>query len=354
MVREIDRAMVLRIETKEGKEKEQAIALRNITIPLVIFMLEHQFCSTVGKEGEKTVWRQMTGISIGSSCSGILANLTLLMGEIDMLDRLEAKGIVLSTYNRYVDDITVVSDVREKKEKGKLFLILEDELNKLDPVGNSIRVTGEQIYADRVNNQLEKDQGLAYLDLWQKLVRGTLGQIRIECGIYRKKAAADMYILPSSAHSKKLRLGVIRGEYLRYLTLCSTEEGYNEACERLRKALETRGYNKNEIQGEKDRVLWDSKQEVIRKREERGKNSAKSKAGPPGIPVVVPDKQGLREWWEQCTRQSITENFGEYLTNAEMEMLPSRMFKCLSRTESTGDFIKRNRKNKYRDKRGQK
>jgi hypothetical protein len=137
------------------------------------------------------------------------------------------------------------------------------------------------------------------------------------------------------------------GEYLRYyLTLCSTEEGYNESCERLRKALETRGYNKNEIQGEKDRVLWDSKQEVIRKREERGKNSAKSKAGPPGIPVVVPDKQGLREWWEQCTRQGITKSFAEYFTDAEMEMLPSRMFKCLTRTESMGDFIKRNRKKK--------
>ena len=107
----------------------------------------------------------MTGISIGSSCSGILANLTLLMGEIDMLDRLETKGIVLSVYNRYVDDITAISDVREKNEKGKLFLTLEDELNKLDPIGNSIRVTGEQIYADRVNNQPEKEQGLAYLDL---------------------------------------------------------------------------------------------------------------------------------------------------------------------------------------------
>ncbi len=96
-MREIDRAMVLRIETKEGKEKEQAITLRNVTMPLIIFMLEHQFCSTIGKKGEKTVWRQMTGISIGSSCSGILANLTLLMGEIDMLERLETKGIVLST-----------------------------------------------------------------------------------------------------------------------------------------------------------------------------------------------------------------------------------------------------------------
>jgi len=31
-VREIDRAMVFRIETKEGKEKEQAITLRNVTM----------------------------------------------------------------------------------------------------------------------------------------------------------------------------------------------------------------------------------------------------------------------------------------------------------------------------------
>jgi hypothetical protein len=96
----------------------------------------------------------MTGISIGSSYSGILANSTLLMGEIDMLDRLvlitynryvdeidmldrlETKGMVLITYNRYVDDITTISDVKEhqnrmrKENYSELFLILEDELNK--------------------------------------------------------------------------------------------------------------------------------------------------------------------------------------------------------------------------------
>jgi hypothetical protein len=79
LIKEIDRVMVLRIETTRGEEEERkATELRNITMPLVIFMLEHQFCSTVGKDGEITVWRQVTGISIGSSCSGILANLTIL------------------------------------------------------------------------------------------------------------------------------------------------------------------------------------------------------------------------------------------------------------------------------------
>ena len=127
-----------------------------------------------------------------------------------------------------MDDITAISDVKDKNDKGKLFLTLEEELNKLDPIGNSIRVTGEQIYADRVSHQPEEKQGLAYLDLWQKLVRGTLGQIKLECGIYRKKAAADMYI-PSSAHSKKLRQGIVKGEFLGFVLLCSTEEEFDKA-----------------------------------------------------------------------------------------------------------------------------
>ena len=63
---------------------------------------------------------------------------------------------------------------------------------------------------------------------WQELVRGTLGQIKLECGIYRKKAAADMYI-PSSAHSKKLRQGIVKGEFLGFILLCSTEEEFDKA-----------------------------------------------------------------------------------------------------------------------------
>ena len=354
IIKEIDRAMLLWLDLKADEtEKEKAEELRQIIIPMIIFMLEHQFV-IVGiegggeKGGDREIFRQGEGIGIGSSCSGTLANLTLLMGEIDMLDKLEREGIYMSLYSRYMDDISIIADVMNKEDKGRIFMRLKAELENLDPVGKSIQVTGKEVYVDNIVEERggAEEQGLEYLDIWQGLKRDPQGHIMIECSIYRKKAAADMYILPSSAHSKKLRLGVIRGEYLRYLTLCSTEEGYNEACERLRKALETRGYNKNEIQGEKDRVLWDSKQEVIRKREERRKNSAKSKAGPPGIPVVVPDKQGLREWWEQCTRQGITQSFAEYFTDAEMEMLPSRMFKCLSRTESMGDFIKRNRKKK--------
>ena len=187
-----------------------------------------------------------------------------------------------------MDDISIITDVINKEDKGRIFMRLKSELENLDPVVKSIQVTDPK------------------------------GQVKIECSVYRKKAVAYIYILPSSAHSKKLRLGVIRGEFLRYLTLCSTEEGYDEVCERLWKSLETRGYKQSEVHGEKDRILWNSKQEVLKKREQRGEISAKGKTGTPGILVVVPDIEGLREWCQQYT----------------------------SRTESMGDSVKRNRKKK--------
>jgi hypothetical protein len=39
-------------------------------------------------------------------------------------------------------------------------VVLEGELNNLDPIGNSISVTGDQIYSNQVSRQLEEERGL--------------------------------------------------------------------------------------------------------------------------------------------------------------------------------------------------
>jgi len=106
---------------------------------------------------------QGEGIGIGSSCSGTLANLTLLMGEIDILDKLEREGIYLTLYSRYMDDISIITDVINKEDKGRIFAELENQ----DPVAKSIQVTGKEVYVD---NSVEawvgtEEQGLEYLDV---------------------------------------------------------------------------------------------------------------------------------------------------------------------------------------------
>jgi hypothetical protein len=58
-----------------------------------------------------------------------------------------------------------------------------------------------------------------------------------------------MYISTSSAHSKKLKQGILKGEFLRFITLCSTEKDFDKACVRYDKALQTRGYTSNGSEG---------------------------------------------------------------------------------------------------------
>ena len=201
IIKEIDRAMLLWLDMKDNEdEKKKAQELRQIIIPMIIFMLEHQFV-IVGIEGggerggEREIFRQGEGIGIGSSCSGTLANLTLLMGEIDMLDKLEREGIYMSLYSRYMDDISIIADVMNKEDKGRIFMRLKAELENLDPVGKSIQVTGKEVYVDNIVEERggAEEQGLEYLDIWQGLKRDPQGHIMIECSIYRKKTAYPLF-----------------------------------------------------------------------------------------------------------------------------------------------------------------
>jgi hypothetical protein len=81
----------------------------------------------------------------------------------------------------------------------------------------------------------------------------------------------------------------------------------------------------------------DNKKDILIKREEKKK---KGKGEAPGIEVVIEDKPGLKEWWETCTGEGITNSFGNYFSEPEIELLSKRLFKCVRTTESLTDFVK--------------
>ena len=83
IVKEIDERIVERIGRLKGEERVSAETLREIVMPLMIFMLEHHFVYVLseGKDEEKVFYWQKEGIGIGSSASGAIANLTLLGGS---------------------------------------------------------------------------------------------------------------------------------------------------------------------------------------------------------------------------------------------------------------------------------
>ena len=104
------------------------------------------------------------------------------------------------------------------------------------------------------------DDGVEYLDLFLRL-RQTQGKRRIETSIFRKTAAADLYLHATSAHPEATKSGMIKGERIRFLlhrvrdinkfgvpikmislTLCSDEQAFDEAWRRFAAPLATRGY----------------------------------------------------------------------------------------------------------------
>ncbi len=83
-------------------------------------------------------------------------------------------------------------------------------------------------------------------------------------------------------------------------------------------------------------VKWENKKDILIEREEKKK---KGKGEAPGIAVVIEDKPGLKEWWEACTGERITNSFGSFSSDDEIELLPGRLFRCVRTTESLGDFV---------------
>jgi len=99
-----------------------------------------------------------------------------------------------------------------------------------------------------------RDALFQYLDV--EIVLKGQSVMSLETGIYRKEAAADMYIQAKSAHPWALKMGVVKGELIRYLTRCSTEERFEKAWERFRAALLTRGYTGGQLQKARGGLGW--------------------------------------------------------------------------------------------------
>ena len=99
----------------------------------------------------------------------------------------------------------------------------------------------------RTRGKGAKNQGVEFLDVLNDARWDKEGGIHRETGIFRKEAAADMYILESSAHPTSLKQGMMKGDCIRYLTRFSTEKKFDRAWNRFEKALVGRGYKREEI-----------------------------------------------------------------------------------------------------------
>ena len=87
-------------------------------------MVQHQFANmrdeVVWEEEKKIFGWQKEGIGIDSSAIGLIANITVLVGERILWEKLERKGYKLKMYKVYINDIfAIVWGVGRERPRGR-------------------------------------------------------------------------------------------------------------------------------------------------------------------------------------------------------------------------------------------
>ena len=249
---------------------------------MIIFLLQHQIVYVLskgrGEKEEKIFDWQKQGVGIGKIASGALANGTLLVGERKMLEEMATQGNRILLYKRYIDDILAFFESPDGIQGRKGGVMMEEMLNSLDQKGGSIKVgPSPGISSLRWRGQEEEDTSVAYLNV--EIVLTGQGEMCLEIGIHRKDAAANLYIQAESAHPWALKMGVVKGELIRYLTRCTTEQRFERAWTRFRSALLERSYTERQLDGAKGGIEWANRKERIDKMDKRAQERAEGGGG---------------------------------------------------------------------------
>ena len=360
IIKEIDQQLVDRRERQTGEEEKKDVdRLRKVLMRMLIFGLEHQLVAVDkpqrdgarGPAGTEVFWG-FEGVGIGSRSSGAIANLTLLGGERRMLEKIRGwSEVQLLSYRRYIDDIASLAFVECGREQ-EVFEKMQAELNNLDEAGASVKVEGKFIAAGVTDvghtcsgktgqRELGKEQSIEFLDIlielgWEESRRQMI------TGVFRKKAAADLYLEASSSHPKGLQLGIMKGERIRFMRVCNREEKFEAAWHRYSKAMTSRGHARQDLHRIEEEVRYSSRPEMMdvsRKRKREG----------PGLPLVMACRPGMQGWMDRLKVYGMR---FEGLTELTKEFLPPRMFKCLTRTENLGEIIRSGGNRKSNDDNG--
>jgi len=269
---------------------------------MIIFELQHQIVYVLSDEREekeeKIFYWQKEGVGIGNVASGALANGTLLVGERKMLKEMKEQGYRILLYKRYIDDILAIFEHQDGPQKMKGAEMMEKLINGLDSKENSIKVApAKGISSMRKREKETQEESVEYLDV--EIVLTGQSEMRLETGTYRKEAAADMYIQANSAHPWALKMGVVKGELIRYLTSCSPEECFEKAWARFRTALLEKGYTGGQLQQARGGVGWSDRRERIDEMDERAREGAEGGGGrgydKNTLSIYIPFRPGAEE-----------------------------------------------------------
>lgn len=171
-----------------------------------------------------SVYKQSSGLAMGTSCAPLIANLFAGQKELETLSTLQPvdlEGGSLLLYNRYIDDILLI--YKGSKEELDLFLSLWT-IGNLEIKWNVSRV--EATFLD-----LEIHAGM--VDSYSASIFWRL---------HKKRLNRHLYIPYSSSHPLAVKRAFVKGELVRILLNSSTKQFFVESCSQFYSNLRLRGY----------------------------------------------------------------------------------------------------------------
>jgi hypothetical protein len=205
-------------------EHKRSKRMRDIIMPLMIFLLEHIVIYIEWKE-DRIFYIQRQGLPTGGSFSDAIAILCMWLCEKKLLETWHTSNMGTQMYSRFVDDISIKMWVAKDAvdatiQKVKLDLNSWHACIKVDPI---VHIVTDPLGGDDPSTRSD------FLDVSESY-RIASGCVRIETSIFRKMPGY-MHAPFSSALPSAVKLGTVISQRIRYITICSTEEAFNSAWE---------------------------------------------------------------------------------------------------------------------------
>lgn len=213
-------------------------------------MLEFEF--------NNTLFEQVKGVPIGSACGPPLAILALhsSINKNDEFNKMMAK--LKSPFLKiYFDDVFGIVDGSEEQFKLEINNVFQrTHCFQLDPTSFECK-TIESLVSDPID--------ILDIEIYAIPDPTITGNYILKSRPYYKTIGAYQYVPWRSAHPPAVKTAIIRGELIRRLRLCSTEQDWTLSKEDLQKKLRIRGFPTKAIQLQCEKVIWEHHSSMLRK-----------------------------------------------------------------------------------------
>lgn len=256
------------------------------------------------------VYKQISGLAMGTSCAPLIANLFAGQMELNIgiPNALEQRSKLL-LYNRYIDDILIIFQGSEEDLTRTLDHIKIGELEiKWDVSKVETTFLDLEIRAGKVDNYSSS--------IYWKL--------------HRKRLNRHLYIPYSSSHPLHVKRAFVKGELVRILLNSSTNVYFVDTCKKFYSNLRLRGYPPQILATWFRLINWDQ--------QERRLFKEKSKDSP--LPLMLQSE--YNPVWECINVQQLMKVlYSEWQKGDVPESLQRPIIKSLARSQNLFDQVTR-------------